>query len=114
VEVVGDGGLALLMAELTTAVAQDLPVKVVILKNNSLAEVAFEQRELGNRAYGCELSPIDFVAFARACGADGFRCERPEEVRHAIEAALRSPKAAVVEAVVDANEKPANPDELRV
>jgi thiamine pyrophosphate-dependent acetolactate synthase large subunit-like protein len=38
-----------------------------------------------------------------ACGADGFRCERPEEVRPAIEAAFRSPRAAIVEAVVDAN-----------
>jgi thiamine pyrophosphate-dependent acetolactate synthase large subunit-like protein len=46
--------------------------------------------ELGNPSFGCELSPIDFVAFARVCGADGFHCERPEEVRPAIQAALRS------------------------
>jgi pyruvate dehydrogenase (quinone) len=114
VAIVGDGGFAMLMAELTTAVAHDLPVKVVVLKNDSLAEVMFEQRGLGYPNYGCNLSPIDFVAFAKACGADGFRCERPEEVRPAIEAALRSPKAALVEAVVDANEKPADPGELRV
>ena len=51
---------------------------------------------------------------AKACGADGFHCERPEEVRPAVQAALASPRAAVVEAVVDANEKPTKPDELRV
>ena len=113
VAVVGDGGFAMLMAEMTTAIAHDLPVKVIVLKNNALAEVMFEQREIGYPNYGCELSPIDFVAFAKACGADGFRCERPEEVRPAIEAALRSPRAAIVEAVVDANEKPADPEELR-
>ena len=84
VAIVGDGGFAMLMAELTTAVANNLPVKIVILKNNSLAEVMFEQKELGNPVYGCELSPIDFIAFARACGADGFHCERPDEVRPAI------------------------------
>ena len=94
------------MAELTTAVQHNLPVKIVILKNNSLAEVAFEQQEIGNPVYGCDLSPIDFVAFARACGADGFRCERPEEVRPALQAAFASSRAAVVEAIVDANEKP--------
>jgi pyruvate dehydrogenase (quinone) len=114
VAIVGDGGFAMLMAELTTAVSHGLPVKIILLKNNSLAEVKFEQQELGNPEYGCTLAPIDFVAVARACGADAFHCERPEEVRPAISAALRSPKAALVEAVVDADEKPTKPDELRV
>ncbi len=114
VAIVGDGGFAMLMAEMTTAVQHKLPVKIIILKNNSLAEVKFEQMELGNPPFGCNLGPIDFVAFARACGADGYRCERPEEIRPAVQAALRSPKPALVEAVVDANEKPADPDELRV
>jgi pyruvate dehydrogenase (quinone) len=96
VAVAGDGGFAMLMAEMTTAVAYNLPVKIIVLKNNSLAEVKFEQIGLGNPSYGCDLAPIDFVAFARACGADGFRCERPDEVRPAIEAALKSPRPAIV------------------
>ncbi len=93
--------------------ANKLPVKIILLKNNSLAEVLFEQREIGNPNYGCALSPIDFVAFAKACGADGFRCEKPEEVQPAIQAALASNKVALVEAIVDAEEKPAKPNELR-
>jgi pyruvate dehydrogenase (quinone) len=114
VAVVGDGGFAMLMAELTTAVANNLPVKIILLKNDSLAEVKFEQMEIGNPEYGCTLPPIDFVAFAKACGADGYHCERPEEVRAAIQAALDSPRPALVEAVVDAGEKPAKPEQLRV
>jgi pyruvate dehydrogenase (quinone)/pyruvate decarboxylase len=112
IAVVGDGGFAQLMAELSTAVAHQLPVKIVVLKNNSLGEVRYEQMEIGNPEYGCALSPIDFVAFAKACGADGFRCERPDEIRPAIDGALRSPNPALVEAVV-ANEKPAKPEEVR-
>jgi pyruvate dehydrogenase (quinone) len=112
--VVGDGGFAMLMAELSTAVANNLPVKIILLKNNSLAEVKFEQQEIGNPEYGCALQPIDFVAFAKACGADGYHCERPEEVGPAIQAALNSPRAAIVEAVVDPEEKPTKPDDLRV
>ena len=73
-------GFAMLMAEMTTAVQHNLPVKIIILKNNSLAEVKFEQMELGNPSFGCELRPIDFVAFARACGAEGYRCEEPQEI----------------------------------
>jgi pyruvate dehydrogenase (quinone)/pyruvate decarboxylase len=113
VAVVGDGGFAMLMAELTTAVANHLPIKIILLKNGAPAEVMFEQREIGYQNFGCELGPIDFVAFARACGADAFRCERPEEVRSAIQAALASSRAALVEAVVDAEEKPTKPDELK-
>jgi len=113
VAVVGDGGFAMLMAELSTAVQHKLPVKVVLLKNNSLAEVRFEQEDLKYPQFGCDLAPIDFVAFAKACGADGYRCVRPDEVRLAIESALRSSKPALVEAVVDPDEKPAKPAELK-
>ena len=113
VAIVGDGGFAMLMAELSTAVAQNLPVKIILLKNNSLAEVKFEQKEIGNPENGCDLPPIDIVAFAKACGADAFRCERPDEVRPAISAALNSSKPALVEAVVDAEEKPTKPEELK-
>jgi pyruvate dehydrogenase (quinone) len=105
VAIVGDGGFAMLMAELTTAVYNNLPVKIILLKNNSLAEVKFEQQDIGNPEYGCALAPIDFVAFAKACGADGFRCDRAEDVRPAVQAALASPNAALLEAVVDAEEK---------
>jgi len=114
VAVVGDGGFTQLMGELVTAVKYDLPVKIIILKNNSLAEVLFEQQELGNPTYGCELAPIDFVAFAKACGADGFRCAHPGEVKTAIQSTLRSPRTAVLEVLVDPNEKPSLPAELKV
>jgi len=113
VAIVGDGGFTQLMGELVTAVKYQLPVKIIILKNNSLAEVLFEQKELGNPTYGCDLAPIDFAAFAKACGADGLRCAAPGEVRSAIHATLQSPRAAVLEVVVDPNERPSLPMELR-
>ncbi len=65
------------MGELVTAVKYELPVKIIIMKNSSLAEVLFDQKELGNPSYGCELAPIDSVAFAKACGA----AELPSELR---------------------------------
>jgi len=113
VAVVGDGGFSMLMAELATAVKLRLPVKIVLLKNDSLAEVRFEQQELGNPVFGCDLSPIDFVALAKACGAEGYRCATPAEIRPALTQALRSPHPALVEAVVDPNERPAKPHELK-
>jgi pyruvate dehydrogenase (quinone) len=106
-------GMLATMGELVTAVKYQLPIKIIILKNNSLAEVLFEQKELGNPTYGCELAPIDFVAFAKACGADGFRCTHPTEVTAAIRSALHSPRTSVLEVLVDPDEKPALPSELK-
>jgi thiamine pyrophosphate-dependent acetolactate synthase large subunit-like protein len=67
----------MLMPELMTAVANSLPVKIILLMHNSLAEVKFEQQELGNPEYGSALPPIDFVAVAKTCGADGFSLPAP-------------------------------------
>jgi pyruvate dehydrogenase (quinone) len=102
------------MAELTTAVKFNLPIKIVVLRNDTLGEVLFEQRELGFPNYGCDLGPIDFVKFAEACGADGYRCTNGNEATSAIEAALKSPKPALVEAIVSPEEPPAMPAELKL
>jgi thiamine pyrophosphate-dependent acetolactate synthase large subunit-like protein len=42
-----------------------------------------------------------------------FRCEKPDEIKGAIKAALSSSKPALVEAIVDAEEKPTKPEELK-
>jgi pyruvate dehydrogenase (quinone) len=104
VAVVGDGGFAMLMAELTTAVQNHLPIKVVILKNHALAEVIFEQKEAGYGNFGTDLSSIDFVAFVRACGASGFRCETPQQIKPALLAAFNTPGSVIIEPIVDKNE----------
>ncbi|SAL01186.1 thiamine pyrophosphate protein [Caballeronia pedi] len=114
VAIVGDGGFAMLMAELSTAVGYGLPVKIVVLRNDMLAEVVFEQKELGNPPYGCELGGIDFAQVAIACGADGFRCAQPNQLRPAIASLLDSSKAAVLEARVDPAEPVTTPEKLTV
>ena len=74
---VGDGGFSMLMAEFATCVKYKLPVKVVIVKNNTLGMIKWEQMVfLGNPEYGCELQPIDFAAFARACGGNGIHASK--------------------------------------
>jgi pyruvate dehydrogenase (quinone)/pyruvate oxidase len=104
---VGDGGFTMLGCEFITAVKYNLPIKVVIIKNNVLGQIKWEQMIfLGNPEYGVELQPIDFVKYAEACGGVGFRCEKPEEIRPALESAFAAKKPAIVEAVVDPFEPP--------
>ena len=112
--VVGDGGLAMLMAELSTAVLHRLNVKILVLNNDSLAEVKFEQHDIGNPDYGCGLGHIDFAAYARALGATGFRCATPTEVVPAIRAALATPGPVIIDAIVDPDEPAAAPMNLHI
>ncbi|HEU5079272.1 MAG TPA: thiamine pyrophosphate-dependent enzyme [Opitutaceae bacterium] len=104
---VGDGGFTMLMGEFATAVKYQLPIKIFIIKNNSLGQIKWEQMVfLGNPEYVCDLQPIDFAAFARACGGTGFTIEDPEKCADVVAQALATPGPVVVEAVVDANEPP--------
>ncbi|HET6284133.1 MAG TPA: thiamine pyrophosphate-dependent enzyme [Polyangia bacterium] len=99
---VGDGGFSMLMAELATAVKYKLPIKVVIIKNNTLGQIKWEQMVfLGNPEYGCDLQPIDFALFARSCGAAGFTIEDAAECGATLERAFRTDGPVIVEAVVD-------------
>ncbi|HEX6965016.1 MAG TPA: thiamine pyrophosphate-dependent enzyme [Gemmatimonadaceae bacterium] len=107
VAIVGDGGFTMLMGEVATLVKYKLPVKVIVIKNNVLGEIKWEQMVLNaNPQYGVELQPIDFAAYAKACGAAGYTIERPEEARSILRDALAHRGPAIIEAVVDPNEPP--------
>lgn len=107
ISIVGDGGFTMLMGEVATLVKYRLPVKVIIFKNNVLGMIKWEQIVLeGNPQYGVELQPIDFAAYARACGAAGYTIEDPASAPAILREALEYDGPAVVEAVIDPNEPP--------
>ena len=106
---IGDGGFTMLMGELVTAVKYKLPIIVCVIKNNTLGQIKWEQMVfLGNPEYGVELQPIDFVKFAEACGAIGFRVEDPKECGTILDRALAANISGpvVIEALVDPFEAP--------
>jgi pyruvate dehydrogenase (quinone)/pyruvate oxidase len=107
---VGDGGFTMLMGEFLTAVKYQLPIVVVIIKNNVLGQIKWEQIVfLGNPEYGVELHNPDFAKYAEACGGVGFTVTEPDGIRPALERAIASGKPAIVEVVVDPNEPPMPP-----
>jgi pyruvate dehydrogenase (quinone) len=100
--VIGDGGFTMLMGEIITAVAYKLPIKLVIIKNNSLGQIKWEQMVFqGNPEYQCDLLPIDFVALAKAVGANGVRIDDPKTAGAKFDEALAMPGPVIIEAVVD-------------
>ena len=107
---VGDGGLTMLMGELATCAKYKLDVKVIVIKNNALGQIKWEQMVfLGNPEFVCELQPIDFVSVARGCGVAGFTVDDPAKCGEVLRQALSVPGPALVEAVVDPHEPPMPP-----
>ncbi|MBX2998882.1 MAG: hypothetical protein KF893_10260 [Caldilineaceae bacterium] len=104
---VGDGGFSMLMVELATCIKYDLPIKIIVIKNNTLGQIRWEQMVfLGNPEYGCELQPINFAMAAQAFGVTGITIEDPENCAELLQKALQTPGPVVVEAVVDPHEPP--------
>ena len=111
---VGDGGFTMLMGEFATAVQYNLPIKIIVIKNNTLGMIRWEQMAfLGNPEYGVEFTPIDFVKFAEACGGIGYAIKEPDEIRSIMEQAMKIDKdrrkPVIIEATVDPFEPPMPP-----
>lgn len=97
----GDGGLAMLLGDLLTAVQEKLPIKVVVFNNSSLAFVELEQKTEGLLDSYTNLVNPDFGKVAAAIGFWGRRVERSDELEAAVQAFLAEPGPALLDVVVD-------------
>jgi pyruvate dehydrogenase (quinone) len=110
VALTGDGSLSMMMGDLATLAQHALPVKLIVVRNDVLGLIKWEQMAfLGNPQYGVELAGIDFAQVGRACGLAGVCIEDPSTCREQLEEALALEGPAVIEAVVDPNEMPLTP-----
>ncbi|GAB3285464.1 pyruvate dehydrogenase [Parasphingorhabdus pacifica] len=99
----GDGGLSMLLGDLLTLRTHQLPVKLVVFNNASLGMVKLEMLVDGMPDFGTDHDRFDYAAIAAAAGIHAVRAERPDEVRGALDDALRHPGPALVDVVTDAN-----------
>jgi pyruvate dehydrogenase (quinone) len=103
----GDGGFNMLMCEFLTTVQHKLPVKAVVYNNSSLGLIRLEAESMGLPAWkAMDFPNPDYAAFARACGAVGFKAEKPGELRAAIDQALKAEGPAIASCIVPADELP--------
>jgi pyruvate dehydrogenase (quinone) len=84
----GDGGLTMLLGDLLTAVAYDLPVTFVVFDNGRLGMVKLEQEQGGLPEFGTKLHNPDLAGVARAMGLTAVRVTDPEEIDGAVSDAL--------------------------
>jgi pyruvate dehydrogenase (quinone) len=103
----GDGSATMIMGELATLAQYKLPVKVVVMKNNTLGLIKWEQMlYLGNPEYGVDLHPVDFVKVAEACGLRAARIDHPGTCRQQLKDAVALDGPVLIECVVDPLEPP--------
>ncbi|HWO38566.1 MAG TPA: ubiquinone-dependent pyruvate dehydrogenase [Candidatus Acidoferrum sp.] len=100
----GDGGIAMLLGDLLSLRQLQLPVKVIIFKNDALAFVELEMKAAGLVDFGTDLQNPNFAKMADAAGILGLRAETPEQVRPIIAEALRHDGPALVEVLVNRQE----------
>jgi pyruvate dehydrogenase (quinone) len=97
----GDGGLTMLMGELLTAAALDIPVKLMVFNNSTLGMVRAEMEVAGYPPFGTDMHNPDFGAVAKAIGLHGERVEHAKDVRPAIGRALAHDGPALIDFVTD-------------
>jgi pyruvate dehydrogenase (quinone)/pyruvate oxidase len=107
---VGDGGFTMLAGEFMTAVEHRLPVKLVVYDNGGWGLVHLEMEGAGlPAAAGAGFPNMDFAAFARACGAEGFTVREPGALEATVASFLAVPGPAILHAYVDPEELPTMP-----
>ena len=102
VALVGDGGLAMTMAELETAVRVGARPVVVVFDNERYGTIRQWQEGRGSGiGVGTELGPVDFAAIARACGARGVRVDKDTDFEAALRTALAADRPTVIQLALD-------------
>ncbi len=100
----GDGGLSMLMGDLITAVAYNLPVKLVVFDNGQLGMVKLEMEQVGLPEYGTALANPDFARVAESVGMRGIRVEHPGDVDAAVKDAMAHDGPVLLDVLTNPNE----------
>ena len=115
VAISGDGGFGMSMSELMTAVQYQLPIVSIVLSDGRYGEEETLQQSGGQQPFGTGLHNPDWAAYARACGAVGYKAETYEQLQHALHEALPALAAGQI-SVIDvavARVDPQHPQPLR-
>jgi acetolactate synthase-1/2/3 large subunit len=99
----GDGGFAMTMAELETAVREKAKVIAVVFDNERYGTIRMHQDRRGGpeTTVATDLGPVDFAAIARACGARGIRVETDAAFEQALRQAMANDRPTVIQVALD-------------
>lgn len=116
VAISGDGGFGMSMSELMTAMQYELPIVAIVLSDGRYGEEETLQQARGQQPFGTGLHNPDWAAYARACGAVGYKVDTYDQLQHALHEALPALAAGQI-SVIDvavARVDPQHPQPLPV
>ena len=100
--ITGDGGFTQVMGDFLTALKYDLPVKVFILNNKRLGMIMQEQKIEGYTSSQTDLYDFSFADYGEHSGGVGIKVTEPNQLEAAVDEALSSKKATIVDIDTDA------------
>ncbi len=101
IAVAGDGGFCQYLAEVTTAVKYNMPIKMIILNNHELGKISKEQRAGEFDVWATELSNPNFAEYATGCGALGIKVTNQKDLRNAMQQIMDHDGPALLEVMTD-------------
>ena len=102
---IGDGAWGMSLAEVMTAVRENIPVVAIVWNNNQWGAEKKNQIDFyDNRFLGANLQNPDFAGIAREMGANGYTIERASEIAGTLREALGSGRPSVINLLVDSEE----------
>lgn len=104
--ITGDGGISMVLAEILTAVRYDLPVRIIIMNNGTLAMERNRMTTADLIPEEVDLTNPDFVQFAESCNAQGFRPESISELENILEQTQQLNEVAVIDVPTQASTVP--------
>jgi acetolactate synthase I/II/III large subunit len=97
----GDGGFMMNSQEMETAVRLKLNITVLILNDNSYGMIRWKQANMGFKDWGLTYGNPDFVKYAEAYGANGYRVESAAHLQELLKTCLNTPGVNLIECPVD-------------
>jgi pyruvate dehydrogenase (quinone) len=97
----GDGGIAMLLGDLLTAVQEKIPIKIAVFNNSSLGFVELEMKVEGLLDAYTNLENPNFARVAEAIGFQARRVERAEDLEAAVRDWIAAPGPALLDVTTD-------------
>lgn len=97
----GDGGFLMAVAELQTAVRENLPITVVVLDDSEIGLIRIKQELKGIERHGVAIGGMDWEKLAQGFGADGVVVDSENGLQDALSAAQHTSRTTLIAARID-------------
>ncbi|UOQ47084.1 pyruvate oxidase [Gracilibacillus caseinilyticus] len=97
----GDGGFSMVMQDFLTAVKYQLPITVLVLNNEKIGMIKYEQELIGNIPYQTDIEPMNYAAFADICGGKGYSATTQDELQSALAASKEDQLPTIIDVEIE-------------